>query len=334
MERYATQPDQSIDDWDDQYSAIDPDTEPSLRHTVPAFSNPWNKARCEICRGPFTLPDAESSERHCLFCRRASPLSTSSHFNPRSSHQRRSEFISPISRSITLSLEESPNRPSDDQTVDSFTVTFLQRTTGGRNESPQSENIIPVVRFNDETEENASLATNTRDLASSRSDEFRRHITRIVRLARIVNRLFQVFENSNSTGEEGELDWDSRMDEGYSINSSASITEFALIIFALGNSSLTDNSDLNRIINELALERSTHRPPASTVALNKLKSICYGDSCSEKVADDCPICQAEYKPGDELVKLPCSHDYHKDCVLQWLKERDSCPICRRSIESN
>lgn len=42
----------------------------------------------------------------------------------------------------------------------------------------------------------------------------------------------------------------------------------------------------------------------------------------------CPICSEEYTPDEEVVKLPCAHLYHSNCVMPWLDSKKTCPICR------
>lgn len=39
------------------------------------------------------------------------------------------------------------------------------------------------------------------------------------------------------------------------------------------------------------------------------------------------------KPSNLLVSLPCSHLFHEDCLIPWLKENGSCPICRTKLKS-
>ncbi|RWR91438.1 zinc finger protein [Cinnamomum micranthum f. kanehirae] len=71
-------------------------------------------------------------------------------------------------------------------------------------------------------------------------------------------------------------------------------------------------------------------------ALSKcLKRSCYTPTalfpglagCGE---DDtkCSICQEEYEAGDEMGKLGCEHRYHLDCINQWLRLKNWCPICK------
>ncbi|GLT50134.1 hypothetical protein SLA2020_236420 [Shorea laevis] len=42
----------------------------------------------------------------------------------------------------------------------------------------------------------------------------------------------------------------------------------------------------------------------------------------------CSVCQDEYGEGDLLGKLDCRHDYHFECIKQWLLRKNSCPMCR------
>jgi hypothetical protein len=58
-------------------------------------------------------------------------------------------------------------------------------------------------------------------------------------------------------------------------------------------------------------------------------------------AEDCTICQDPYtsdKPEEQLKKdsdhsvmrlVSCGHHFHRLCVLLWLKEHNTCPMCRK-----
>ncbi|KAI3865863.1 hypothetical protein MKW92_039885 [Papaver armeniacum] len=45
----------------------------------------------------------------------------------------------------------------------------------------------------------------------------------------------------------------------------------------------------------------------------------------------CSICLGKYADNKELKGLPCAHFFHVDCVDKWLKNNDSCPLCKRGI---
>lgn len=46
---------------------------------------------------------------------------------------------------------------------------------------------------------------------------------------------------------------------------------------------------------------------------------------------ECSICMDNVSVGEEVVVLPCSHWFHFACAEAWLKEHDTCPVCRAGI---
>ncbi|XP_042966038.1 E3 ubiquitin-protein ligase MBR2-like isoform X1 [Carya illinoinensis] len=63
--------------------------------------------------------------------------------------------------------------------------------------------------------------------------------------------------------------------------------------------------------------------------LNRLRqrkcSIAVG---SQLDAKPCCICQEEYNEGDDLGTLECGHNFHTDCIKQWLMTKNLCPVCK------
>lgn len=57
-----------------------------------------------------------------------------------------------------------------------------------------------------------------------------------------------------------------------------------------------------------------------------------GDGDEDEIK--CSICQEEYVVGDEIGKLECKHGYHVECVQQWLKLKNWCPICKASAAAS
>ncbi|GKU03537.1 ring finger protein [Fusarium langsethiae] len=94
---------------------------------------------------------------------------------------------------------------------------------------------------------------------------------------------------------------------------------------------------LDRIITRLmeANPQSNAAPPATEEALRNLerKPVNKQMLGSEGKAE-CTICIDEMKEGDMATFLPCSHWFHEECVTLWLKEHNTCPICRTPIEKN
>ncbi|GMH12400.1 hypothetical protein Nepgr_014241 [Nepenthes gracilis] len=45
----------------------------------------------------------------------------------------------------------------------------------------------------------------------------------------------------------------------------------------------------------------------------------------------CSICQEEYSAGEEVGRLGCDHRFHVDCIHQWLRWKNWCPICKATV---
>ncbi|KAF7133470.1 hypothetical protein RHSIM_Rhsim09G0124700 [Rhododendron simsii] len=43
--------------------------------------------------------------------------------------------------------------------------------------------------------------------------------------------------------------------------------------------------------------------------------------------DDCPICLEEFIPDNPKITTECHHDYHLQCIFEWQKRSEKCPIC-------
>ncbi|VVB17800.1 unnamed protein product [Arabis nemorensis] len=46
---------------------------------------------------------------------------------------------------------------------------------------------------------------------------------------------------------------------------------------------------------------------------------------------ECPICLEEFYVGNEVRGLPCAHNFHVECIDQWLRLNVKCPRCRCSV---
>ncbi|KAI3871951.1 hypothetical protein MKW92_027258 [Papaver armeniacum] len=48
----------------------------------------------------------------------------------------------------------------------------------------------------------------------------------------------------------------------------------------------------------------------------------------------CTICQDGYYNKDKIATLDCQHEYHEDCITQWLLQKNLCPYCNgQALES-
>ncbi|KAK6507440.1 hypothetical protein TWF481_005872 [Arthrobotrys musiformis] len=105
--------------------------------------------------------------------------------------------------------------------------------------------------------------------------------------------------------------------------------------FGLGHGQTGDyawnQQDMDRILSQLMDQHQGNAPPpASEDSIKNLPKV----KVTQAEVDDgseCVICQDEYKADEEVVKLPCKHIYHEECVTRWLETHDACPICRTPI---
>jgi len=70
----------------------------------------------------------------------------------------------------------------------------------------------------------------------------------------------------------------------------------------------------------------TGRDVISNIVKDKFKPGEYGDT-------ECTICMVDYEPNDEITPLPCDgrHFFHTTCIENWLKNNNSCPLCKKPI---
>lgn len=88
---------------------------------------------------------------------------------------------------------------------------------------------------------------------------------------------------------------------------------------------------LDAIITQLLNQfENTGPPPADR---DKIKSLPTVQITAEHVASglECPVCKEDYSVGENVRQLPCNHMFHNDCIVPWLEQHDTCPVCRKSL---
>jgi hypothetical protein len=50
----------------------------------------------------------------------------------------------------------------------------------------------------------------------------------------------------------------------------------------------------------------------------------------------CAICLDEFSiegvaAAARVIRMPCSHIYHEDCIVEWLENSNMCPMCRYEL---
>ena len=86
----------------------------------------------------------------------------------------------------------------------------------------------------------------------------------------------------------------------------------------------------------MSLERNLiGNPPASQRAINSLHKTEITEQTINNYKDiTCNICLEGFVLGNILRILECQHAFHENCIITWLKSRNTCPVCRHELESN
>ena len=46
----------------------------------------------------------------------------------------------------------------------------------------------------------------------------------------------------------------------------------------------------------------------------------------------CSVCLADYEENEFVEITPCNHNFHTDCLLDWLDDANiTCPLCRAHL---
>lgn len=76
---------------------------------------------------------------------------------------------------------------------------------------------------------------------------------------------------------------------------------------------------------------ASQQPPKKPTSKDFLSNLHVRDIRADDELEKCYVCQDDYVEGDEVVVLPCGHGYHRDCILPWCREHNTCPVCRYEL---
>lgn len=103
-----------------------------------------------------------------------------------------------------------------------------------------------------------------------------------------------------------------------------SFTQQPALMQALSPTSVRDVSQaigsLLALLNHQPAER-----PASEAQIKSLKRV-------RAKEESCSICL--HGCGRKARKMGCGHVFDEDCITNWLKRRNSCPLCRCAISAD
>lgn len=89
---------------------------------------------------------------------------------------------------------------------------------------------------------------------------------------------------------------------------------------------------LQELIEQLSMNERRGPPPAPRSAIDAMPTIKITQRHLNTDAH-CPVCQEKFELGSKARQMPCDHIYHSDCIVPWLVEHNSCPVCRVELPS-
>lgn len=114
----------------------------------------------------------------------------------------------------------------------------------------------------------------------------------------------------------------------------------ALLLVIMSDDSFTpsseagdDDSTFHNLLNRFFQSYQPRGPPpASQKMVDRLPTVIMDEQVKAE-AIRCTVCMDDFELGSDqvVIKLPCSHVLHKDCVTPWLKEHNTCPVCRYEL---
>lgn len=84
------------------------------------------------------------------------------------------------------------------------------------------------------------------------------------------------------------------------------------------------------IIEQLSINDRRGPPPAPRRLIDAMPTIKITQA-HIRTDSNCPVCKESFELGTNARQMPCNHIYHSDCIVPWLVQHNSCPVCRLEI---
>ena len=155
----------------------------------------------------------------------------------------------------------------------------------------------------------------------------------------INNILEDIEENGNNANNDNGRRNVRRHFSGLLFNFIGADNPFRLLSPIIRNHFIQNYEDnIDNIISEIMLHDTNKygNPPAAKNAIEKLEKCKISEKIMKEfgVENSCAVCKDEFIIGEECLLMPCNHHFHENCLLPWLKERNSCPVCRYELPTD
>eukprot|EP01103_Thecamoeba_quadrilineata_P011847 TRINITY_DN292_c0_g1_i2.p1 TRINITY_DN292_c0_g1~~TRINITY_DN292_c0_g1_i2.p1 ORF type:complete len:270 (+),score=75.55 TRINITY_DN292_c0_g1_i2:65-874(+) len=105
-----------------------------------------------------------------------------------------------------------------------------------------------------------------------------------------------------------------------------------ILLIVIETSASEDEWSMEEVLDRLLhLHHPRGPPPASQSGIDSLPTLSYDQELSTQ-EQRCSICFEDYQLEEEVLQLPCKHFYHRPCLVTWLQQHNTCPVCRYEME--
>jgi hypothetical protein len=94
-----------------------------------------------------------------------------------------------------------------------------------------------------------------------------------------------------------------------------------------------NNTFLETFINSTFENKAKYKKVISNSELEKLKPQKFNKINETTTNIQCPILYYNFEENEEIIKLPCNHNYNCEAIIKWLsQESNTCPVCRYEFD--
>lgn len=152
-----------------------------------------------------------------------------------------------------------------------------------------------------------------------------------------------VFDTYQLRAEQQDIAIDSETDEGGEFGVEEAIRDLEWeILLAVNNFNrevydMDFNVDMyEAILGEVEDRMNEWRgsPPAADSIIENLPGVRLSREGLEENEFVCAICKDDVSKEEVVKQLPCLHYYHGECIVPWLRMRNTCPVCRHELPTD
>jgi hypothetical protein len=100
---------------------------------------------------------------------------------------------------------------------------------------------------------------------------------------------------------------------------------------------LNNNIQVSSFVNYYSPENNTPIQEDVKIVLNdtqfnSLETVIHND-LDQNCSNECLVCLDKFCEDDNIIKIPCNHLFHSNCIKPWLcEESNKCPVCRVEVD--